>query len=704
MAPVTHEVISCGFATLVVGPDNIVLYAYVRLLCDASPFFAKPLQPIDNERKVFLLPDDEVPIVSAFVRWLYDPYMPEILGSGSQGILSWVKLWVFAEKVEAVKLQNQIVDYFIYNWTITRTLNPLNGDIISWLYRHTKKDCILRRLVIDMAWCHMRDNADPNFTDERVAAFPREFVNELCASPLRSKSFVMSDTFAARKSALSTSDIYHVKSQVARTPDGKQHGREPEQWKTMGVGIVSSEFWRGTPRFDCFTSVSISVILICRRSDLVFIGELATIVVGLTKDHFHVHAELLIAHSPFFKKALRNDSTEGKITTVELPDHLPATFAAICKWLYSDKIDLDPETFTFAHIAHLWVLADKLQIPKLQNDAMRLAPLRYARLQHSNLRTTNIDWVYTHTVPGSPLRRVVVDLTIAKAAAIVIRQVPQYCREYVDELCQEFLARLEGQQQRATMEQEPGFSLLGYTLARWPESLDGTTKTADVVTGPNGKLRYVVRGRANDAGSGPPSIVGRDEEEEEEEVEERPEWFMGDHNPAGFRRPGFQGGPARVGVPGGAERYAYHLPAEAKGGGRPKYKGSPAVPRAQEALGQAAASNHMDTNNYLQRSDGGPGLGDGGDMFEASQFPSNREPPAHKAIGGVYGENSYGEDSYGDVAARRSRYGPQVGTHAMYGDVVSGRDALGGGPHAGYGNMESTLSRRDFAYPHNMPS
>jgi hypothetical protein len=57
-------------------------------------------------------------------------------------------------------------------------------------------------------------------------------------------------------------------------------------------------------------------------------------------------------------------------------------------------------------LVELWVLADKLLIPSLQNDVIQA--LEKLRAQHKTTGTKCLHYVYDKTGPGSPLRRLFV--------------------------------------------------------------------------------------------------------------------------------------------------------------------------------------------------------------------------------------------------------------------------------------------------------
>ena len=196
-----------------------------------------------------------------------------------------------------------------------------------------------------------------------------------------------------------------------------------------------------------------------------FTGDVATVFIGKDKTRFVVHAKLLISCSPFFEKALRGEF-QDKTMTVTLPEDEPDTFATFLRWLYSDTIDVSEQKNPFTRVVRLWVLADRLQIPTLKNKAMRLIPAAYQRQNLWSMTTATVNWLYSNTTAGSPMRRVFVDLAVGKASLATLKSgTSAYCREFVDEVCQEFLKRV-AQPQVLGFDRVPEFirSLEGYLV------------------------------------------------------------------------------------------------------------------------------------------------------------------------------------------------------------------------------------------------
>ena len=162
------------------------------------------------------------------------------------------------------------------------------------------------------------------------------------------------------------------------------------------------------------------------------------------KATFHVHKSFICYHSPFFSAAFTGNFVEGETQTMDYKHTSSEAFGLFVHWLYTQKMD---DTFlrdfykafladaispaehdkkfherhhssnatVCGHIADLWILAEKILAPKLQNLAMdALEELRFHCIDR--LPATRCEYIYQHTRKGSPLRRFMVDWVMRKLA------------------------------------------------------------------------------------------------------------------------------------------------------------------------------------------------------------------------------------------------------------------------------------------------
>ncbi|OCK78890.1 hypothetical protein K432DRAFT_331197 [Lepidopterella palustris CBS 459.81] len=143
----------------------------------------------------------------------------------------------------------------------------------------------------------------------------------------------------------------------------------------------------------------------------IFSGGIANINVGPNEVPFDAHIELLCDCSPFFDNALNGRFIEAETKTVPLPEDDPDTFAEFLSWLYCEKIFQTKDNPGWMEISRLWVLADKLGIPTLQNKVMAEFPAKYTRLiNKGNIHPKVLDFVYENTHEDSQLRKIIVDI------------------------------------------------------------------------------------------------------------------------------------------------------------------------------------------------------------------------------------------------------------------------------------------------------
>jgi hypothetical protein len=92
---------------------------------------------------------------------------------------------------------------------------------------------------------------------------------------------------------------------------------------------------------------------------------------------FVIHKHLICHHSPFFSAAFNSNFEEGITQEMTIDMDLNA-FGLFVNWLYNQVIlDASGEQPDLPTLAHLWIFADRVLIPQLQNQAM---DIMYSRL------------------------------------------------------------------------------------------------------------------------------------------------------------------------------------------------------------------------------------------------------------------------------------------------------------------------------------
>ncbi|KAL2827661.1 hypothetical protein BJY01DRAFT_229022 [Aspergillus pseudoustus] len=170
---------------------------------------------------------------------------------------------------------------------------------------------------------------------------------------------------------------------------------------------------------------------------------IARLNVGADQTPFDVHVELLCDKSPFFNN-LYSDRTDSTIPEVpiSLPDVDPDVFAEIISWMYRSQLN-DELTYQgrINFLLELWVLAEKFEIPALQNQAITFCKARTENSPSTALPNMQaIEYVYTKTKPVSPLRRFLVDVWIWRATAVKFaKRKEELPRAFVEDLCEALL-------------------------------------------------------------------------------------------------------------------------------------------------------------------------------------------------------------------------------------------------------------------------
>lgn len=129
-----------------------------------------------------------------------------------------------------------------------------------------------------------------------------------------------------------------------------------------------------------------------------------------------VHKDFACHYSPVLKAALNSDFIEGQTQTYTLKEPKETTGRLFVHWLYFqqllDRDDWEPmgdedEDLNLTLI-QLYMLADKLLIPRLQNAIIKVMH-QHAR-ENKLVLVETLGYVYEETEKGSLLRRFILDL------------------------------------------------------------------------------------------------------------------------------------------------------------------------------------------------------------------------------------------------------------------------------------------------------
>ncbi|KAI8939493.1 hypothetical protein NX059_003264 [Plenodomus lindquistii] len=142
---------------------------------------------------------------------------------------------------------------------------------------------------------------------------------------------------------------------------------------------------------------------------------------------FDVHEELITSRSAFFKAAMSGNWQESKERCVKLPEDDAPTFKLYLHFLYTGKIAITSEALDarieardhIRTIARLYILAEKLQDVITRNATVE-EMLEACRTPNSDgetycMGTETVNIIYEGSPPGSPMRRLVVDIYTCRA-------------------------------------------------------------------------------------------------------------------------------------------------------------------------------------------------------------------------------------------------------------------------------------------------
>jgi hypothetical protein len=161
--------------------------------------------------------------------------------------------------------------------------------------------------------------------------------------------------------------------------------------------------------------VNRSILLTSSRN----MDETVTIVVdesnprdSSVKTKFIVHKSFACHYSPVFKLAFDNEIMERQTRRYRLANTSANTAQLLVQWIYTQNVGVRKITEKPAgerksqSLVQLWILAEKLEIPRLQNAVVR--EFQALRDRGEPVPTLSLKYVYEHFPRTNPLRRLLV--------------------------------------------------------------------------------------------------------------------------------------------------------------------------------------------------------------------------------------------------------------------------------------------------------
>ncbi|KAI5257061.1 hypothetical protein E4T42_01324 [Aureobasidium subglaciale] len=129
--------------------------------------------------------------------------------------------------------------------------------------------------------------------------------------------------------------------------------------------------------------------------------------------------DLLIHYSDFFRGALTGSFKEAVESKISLPDERADVFEIFNHFIYTRSLaDNEDHKIAWELLVETWFFGDQRLIPSLQYIAMD--ELTKKNNIEEETPTTQIKKFWNRTLPAAPLRKVILDLVVYKAAIDII--------------------------------------------------------------------------------------------------------------------------------------------------------------------------------------------------------------------------------------------------------------------------------------------
>ncbi|KAE8444329.1 hypothetical protein EG329_000639 [Mollisiaceae sp. DMI_Dod_QoI] len=126
---------------------------------------------------------------------------------------------------------------------------------------------------------------------------------------------------------------------------------------------------------------------------------------------FTIHLNYICHYSPYFYAAFHGRFQEGEKQEMKMEDTDPLVFGIFVNWLYTQTIYTEAgELPKCSTLVNLWILADHVLVPRLQNHA--LVSLDAARVSAKRIPARLFQRIYENTAPESPLRSYLIDYCV----------------------------------------------------------------------------------------------------------------------------------------------------------------------------------------------------------------------------------------------------------------------------------------------------
>jgi len=143
-------------------------------------------------------------------------------------------------------------------------------------------------------------------------------------------------------------------------------------------------------------------------------------------EKFTIHKNFINHYAPQFPTLYPSTTTTGSPDPPTIETE-PNIFTGLVSWIYTQEV-IDAESTTsvvgIEFLVELWILAERIAIPKLQNQVMRL--LKTGKTGYCKDDGQLLKYAYRNSSKNSPLRRVLVDIFIQDLGSFKEGEVVDY--------------------------------------------------------------------------------------------------------------------------------------------------------------------------------------------------------------------------------------------------------------------------------------
>ena len=140
------------------------------------------------------------------------------------------------------------------------------------------------------------------------------------------------------------------------------------------------------------------------------------LVIGDKKEFFYVKEDILCASSAYFDRALKGPWKEAQSRCFELPNESTSAFRRYINWLHSGSVTVlsDNNGSECFQLVEAYILADAFLDVNYENAVIKAIVKTTcpgpAEIALDFPRCPVVSLAYEHTMPRSPLRRILVDI------------------------------------------------------------------------------------------------------------------------------------------------------------------------------------------------------------------------------------------------------------------------------------------------------